>query len=214
PDSAWVTFATGLPASPPTFAWSVPRVPATAAAVRVSGSGGTPSDASDTPFTIVAPRLAAADSLRLPDGQAGYVVSDPLTLANTGSATLTIAGIATSNARFWVGRTSLVLAPGESDTVTVGWSPTGAGPDSALVIVTCDADPSPRAVAVFGNGVVSLAAGAPPPAAFALAQNRPNPFARATTIAYALSRDADVTLDVFDLGGHRVARLVDGRQAA
>jgi len=214
PDSAWVTFATGLPASPPAYAWSVPIVPATAATVRASGPGGTPFDVSDATFTIVAPRLLPPDSLRLPDGQAGYVVSDPLTLTNTGNATLTISDISTSNARFWVGRTSLVLAPGAHDTVTVGWSPAAAGPDSALVLVTCDDGGSPHAVPVFGTGVVSLAAGDAAPAAFALAQNRPNPFTRATAIAYALPRTTDVTLDVFDLRGQRIARLVDGRQAA
>lgn len=39
---------------------------------------------------------------------------------------------------------------------------------------------------------------------------RPNPFNPTTTIGYALRQDADVTMDVFDVAGRRVRRLVNG----
>lgn len=55
---------------------------------------------------------------------------------------------------------------------------------------------------------------APLPAAFALAQNHPNPFNPATTIEYALPADARVRLDVYDVAGRRVAQLVDGWRTA
>jgi len=54
----------------------------------------------------------------------------------------------------------------------------------------------------------------PLPRAFALAQNHPNPFNPATTIEYALPEDARVRLEVYDVTGRRVARLLDERQAA
>lgn len=47
------------------------------------------------------------------------------------------------------------------------------------------------------------------PVAFALTGNYPNPFADRTTISYELPEDARVTLEVYDLLGHRVAVLVD-----
>lgn len=52
------------------------------------------------------------------------------------------------------------------------------------------------------------------PDAFILAQNYPNPFNPNTTISFKIPGRARVTLNVFDLMGHEVARLVDGIREA
>jgi hypothetical protein len=54
----------------------------------------------------------------------------------------------------------------------------------------------------------------PTPRSFALAQNVPNPFNPATTIAYDLPEPAEVTLVIFDVAGRRVRTLVRGLQPA
>jgi hypothetical protein len=78
------------------------------------------------------------------------------------------------------------------------------------------------------NQIVYLAEGAPfpgtrvaaesapaLPAAFALAQNYPNPFgAAATTLGYTLAHPARVALRVYDVHGRTVKVLFDGLQAA
>jgi hypothetical protein len=46
-----------------------------------------------------------------------------------------------------------------------------------------------------------------------LHQNHPNPFNPRTTIAYAIGRDEHVSLRVYDVGGRRVATLVDEVEA-
>ncbi len=47
-----------------------------------------------------------------------------------------------------------------------------------------------------------------------LLQTYPNPFNPSTTIMFELARDAYVTLDVYDVMGREVLRLVDGRRGA
>jgi WD40 repeat protein len=46
-----------------------------------------------------------------------------------------------------------------------------------------------------------------------LAQNYPNPFNPTTTIAFSLSKDADVELRIFDLRGASVRTLLNGRRS-
>ena len=52
------------------------------------------------------------------------------------------------------------------------------------------------------------------PAAFALAQNVPNPFNSSTTLRFALPRAADIELAIYNLTGQKVARLARGWHAA
>ncbi|MFQ5904979.1 MAG: T9SS type A sorting domain-containing protein, partial [bacterium] len=45
---------------------------------------------------------------------------------------------------------------------------------------------------------------------FQLRQNFPNPFSRSTRIAFTIPTKGDVRLDVYDVCGRLVSRLVDG----
>ncbi len=53
--------------------------------------------------------------------------------------------------------------------------------------------------------------GAPELAPVLLRQNTPNPFNPATVITFQLKEPRQVTLEVYDVGGHLVRRLLDGR---
>lgn len=52
------------------------------------------------------------------------------------------------------------------------------------------------------------------PARFELAQNYPNPFNPATTIRFYLPEREKIVLDIFNVAGQRVARLLEGEESA
>ena len=52
------------------------------------------------------------------------------------------------------------------------------------------------------------------PVAFDLRQNYPNPFNGATSIEFTLAREADISLDIYDMLGRQVASLIDGKISA
>lgn len=71
------------------------------------------------------------------------------------------------------------------------------------------------AIRTFTTGVtLGVASESELPATFSLDQNYPNPFNPSTTIHYALPREIEVTIDVFNLIGQHVRTLVGGRQNA
>jgi len=48
------------------------------------------------------------------------------------------------------------------------------------------------------------------PTAFTVAQNTPNPFNPSTTISFALAKSGDVSVEVFNVAGQKIATLADG----
>jgi len=64
------------------------------------------------------------------------------------------------------------------------------------------------------HGPVAVDAGTFIPADYLLEQNYPNPFNPQTTLSYGLPEQSRVILDIFNLRGERVARLIDAEQTA
>ncbi len=109
-------------------------------------------------------------------------------------------------ASFGAGTTALV--PGDTLTLEFATTPALPGQVRDWFLVTRGVYTS--AAPPIGSGPT----GRPAPPAFALAQNQPNPFARTTTIAFALPVAATVRLEVFDLLGRRVKSLAEGEYPA
>jgi hypothetical protein len=77
----------------------------------------------------------------------------PITLTNTGTATLNIASIVSSGHFAQTNNCGATVAATASCTVTVSFSPTQPGPESGSITITDDAVPSPQVVSLSGNGV-------------------------------------------------------------
>ena len=104
------------------------------------------------------------------------------------------------------------------------WVPYHEGLPEAVLVVDLSISASNRRLraVTHGNGVferdlsepllVSVEEPAPSPTAFSLKQNYPNPFNAHTTIAYVLSENTPVYLDVFNQRGQKIRSLVAGQR--
>jgi hypothetical protein len=106
---------------------------------------------------------------------------------------------------------TLANVPGYQN--TNGWTVPDDATTEAEVRVrdAWDSAPADSSDAPF-TITVPVAVGGRTPMSFGVWQNHPNPFGRRTEIRYALPSRSTVSLEVFNLQGQRVARLLRGEQ--
>jgi hypothetical protein len=212
----WHSIATGLPAVGGSYAWTLPATSTTQAQLRIEQSGGGAQDLSDADFTIRVPHLVAKPIDVLDIGPVLMADSrrDTLHLFNSGTAPLQIASITCDRPTFLLGRTSFTMLPGHIDTLGITFNPASLGRDTAHVVLTTNDPAGAHAFVVTGLGTNTTGVEGTTPTRFAVWQNQPNPFAGRTLIRYELPRAANVSLEVFNLQGQRVANVVNGEQGA
>ncbi len=102
-------------------------------------------------------------------------------------------------------------------------SQAGAGATSlrrlSLVSLAITTLPAPQTsfggVAWYGNSLLDVPAGdSPPVVAVAMSLRAENPAHGSATMEFALPSEGDITLDVLDAAGRRIASLAEGRHAA
>ncbi|MDT8323149.1 MAG: choice-of-anchor D domain-containing protein, partial [Bacteroidota bacterium] len=135
-------------------------------------------------------------------------------ITNTGNDSLHIASFTSGDARFTLETQVAVIAPSESMTFTIRFTPDVAGAHSAVFEVTSNGETSPDTIRVQGTGMEVTAVSAPQvsPGTFMLHRTHPNPFSSATTIRYDLNASTSVRLAVYNALGQRTATLVEEMQ--
>jgi hypothetical protein len=107
------------------------------------------------------------------------------------------------------------IPPGEVQTAAsvltggVAFHPVGPGPSNVKATIPDFVTTAAGSTTVYVTGSPTGTTATPPPPAFSLEQNIPNPFNPTTTIRFTLPAPAKVNLAVFDVSGRRVITLVD-----
>jgi len=151
-----------------------------------------------------APRVTAPELVLPQDGtqvQFDVLANDP-----DGDAILTLTA---SFAGLPAGHNATFTSNAAHTAATFSWTPTAN--DSGNYSVTFTATnflPGSRTTVVHVIGTPTGVEAAGVPAAYHLAQNRPNPFNPGTDIGFTLAKEATVRLAIYDSGGRLVRILV------
>ncbi len=148
---------------------------------------------------------------------AGSNVQLSFDIENIGAVILNVSDIVLSDSAFSTDIHTFSLAPGETQTVTVTFTPPAAGDYNGQLLVISD-DPLNDTLTVTLSGVAVNPTGITHPSGlpqtFAVSPNFPNPFNPSTTIAYQLPEAAHVSLIIYDMLGRRIRTLINQQTSA
>jgi len=216
--SGWTEIAPSVPAGDGSYGWFVPNMPTNEARVRITDvTDGSPADSSDAVFSIASVTATVTpDSLSFGIVPVGETKMDTVRITNSGTATLVVSSVITGSGVFSPGRTSFTIGPGESDTLSVWFTPDSYQPSRDTLIIASNAPGGDINVVLTGIGeeVLSVESPEPLPQEYVLEQNYPNPFNPQTEIRYGVPQGGRVRLKVYSTLGAEVATLVDGFQEA
>ena len=132
-----------------------------------SGSHYAGPNSATTDFLVLAPAVTLPDTVDFASVTVGQSATRTVALLNSGNAALQVGGAAIKNAGSFSitadGCAEKALAPGETCDVTVAFVAGAAGPFSAKLGFSHDADDSSKSVALTGTGVTAPVPPAPTP---------------------------------------------------
>ena len=139
-----------------------------------------------------------------------------IALINTGNQDLNIQSITSSDTRFGLDKSSLILTPDTYAYLNVSFTSEATEGIFSTTISLQSNDPDESLleipVTIEVNNGTSVVDDPPSLKSFALNQNYPNPFNPKTVISYRLSTISQVKLTIYNALGQKVQALVDRRQ--
>ncbi len=141
----------------------------------------------------------------------GWTKTDSIRITNSGTATLIVSSVSTGSEYFSPGRTAFTIPPGDTDTLSVSFTPSGQQTYLDTLRLNTNAPGFSLAIPLSGTGMPASSVGDPAlPASYVLEQNYPNPFNPGTIISYELPRESFVVLKIFNTLGEEIATLTNG----
>lgn len=141
--------------------------------------------------------------------------TDSILVLNPGSDSLHISSITSTNPRYTVTPSTLVLGPSESNYLLIVFLPQSISDETGYIILTHNAPGSRDSIRVTGEGIGPDAVQddlAQVPVTSSLNQNYPNPFNPSTVISWHVGSTpmstVQVDLSIYNLLGQKVATLV------
>jgi deoxyribonuclease-1 len=177
-----------------------------ALADRISSFFGTAVHSLD-PEVAVAPGTADMGMIDFDTTAYAYIA-----IINTGTDTLEVASITSTDPDFAVNTAGMALAPETYEYVRVTYTSGEAElTDSTEILIACN-DSDEASIGVPVTVEVGDVSGIDDAEAWTagdvLHQNRPNPFGRCTTIGFSLERPGRVDLSIYNIEGRLVERLI------
>ena len=139
------------------------------------------------------------------------VMTETVTVSNTGSVALFITSVTVDSGEFSVTPTSATVDPLGSAFFLVTFAPTFQGAQSGNAVFVHNAASSPDLVPLAGFGDTTTAVGneTPLPRKFALQGNYPNPFNPTTRIVFDIPKATIVSVTIYNALGAEVAKILE-----
>jgi hypothetical protein len=156
--TCWSAFGVGLPQSPVVALIAAPAVPPSQLLTAATYGRGVWQTSEWTAGTQTTTATVSPSSFAFPSqlGSGGSSAPQPVIVTNTGTAPLTISGIAVtgdSGDFSWTGCQSTTLQPGQTCTLQVAFTPTAAGVRTGTLTIQANVSCSNLAVALSGTGI-------------------------------------------------------------
>jgi hypothetical protein len=212
--SNWISIVASTPASAGSYSWTLPDTTSSQCLIRISDANNASiNDVSDATFTITA-ALHPSVTVNTPNGGETWIVLTTHQITwTTQDISLIKIEYSTNNGSVWT-----VLVASRPVTGSVYWTVPNI-PSTQYLVRISDVtnaainDVSDSTFTVQNPVLVDdLKSGVPEE--YDLSQSYPNPFNPSTTIEFSLPEATDVSLNIYNTLGQKVAELVNSKMEA